>query len=79
MLILIAVVIIVFFVQNMELITIKFLKQEFKIYTFAALLLFYILGAISGGMLLSLIKSATSSTRKEKEAENTEQNKDVQP
>jgi uncharacterized integral membrane protein len=56
--------IVVFFIQNTMPVPIRFLAMELQnIPVFLALLIFYVLGAVSGSLLFSLIKSATGSNK----------------
>jgi lipopolysaccharide assembly protein A len=57
LLVLILIMIIIFSVQNFGIILIKFINWELKIPLFVAFLLVYILGAISGSLLFSLIRT----------------------
>ncbi|MFO7721598.1 MAG: hypothetical protein R6V49_00075 [Bacteroidales bacterium] len=56
---LIFIVILVFTFQNFSMVLIKFLNWKIEMPLFVSLVLFYILGGISGGLLLSLIREAT--------------------
>ncbi len=56
--------IIIFSFQNIDSMTIMFLFWKIDIPIFASVILIYILGAISGGLLFSLIKKISSSNNK---------------
>jgi len=70
---LIGIAILIFFIQNAEIITIRFLKLELSnIPLFLALLIFYILGAVSGGLLYSLVKSLSSANSRKQEEDSAD-------
>jgi len=68
-LVLLLLVIIVFSAQNYSLLIIKFLNWKIEIPAFVAFTLFYLIGAVSGGLVISLIRNAT---RADKAQENQE-------
>jgi uncharacterized integral membrane protein len=74
LLVVIGIATLVFFIQNAGIVTIRFLKLELiNIPLFLALLIFYILGAISGGLLFSLVKSLKSREKKSGNEETSHQ------
>ncbi len=59
LLILILIIIIIFSVQNLGSVTIKFLNWSVNIPLFLALIGIYVLGTISGSLLISLFRNIT--------------------
>jgi lipopolysaccharide assembly protein A len=72
LLILILVVILIFCIQNFNLLEIKFLDWGMNLPIFISLMLFYILGGISGGLFISLIKDATKASKSAEKDKSTE-------
>lgn len=66
-LILIVIVLVIFLIQNFGLLEIKFINWKIEIPVFIALFLIYILGAISGSLLFSLIRDVTLSKENSRE------------
>jgi putative membrane protein len=54
--------IVLFTFQNMEIVKINFLNWHLEIPSFIASVSFYILGALSGGLLYSMLKNLSNST-----------------
>jgi uncharacterized integral membrane protein len=64
-------VIIVFSAQNYSLLIIKFLNWKIEIPAFVAFTLFYLIGAVSGGLVISLIRNATRANTAPEQQENS--------
>jgi uncharacterized integral membrane protein len=65
----ILVVIIIFSAQNYSLLIIKFLNWKIEIPAFVAFTLFYLVGAVSGGLMISLIRNATKANKEQETRE----------
>lgn len=70
LLLLLIVIIVVFTAQNMEMVNIKFLSWHLELPLSISAVLIYVLGAVSGGILFSTIKSI--STKSYGEGKNTD-------
>lgn len=57
-------IVVVFSFQNFESIFISFLGWQVNLPVFAAVIIIYILGAVTGGLLLSMIKKITTTEKK---------------
>lgn len=66
---LIFIVLIISLVQNLSVVIIHFLNWKLEIPVFVALILIYILGAISGSLLFGLIRSAVGGQEETKQEE----------
>lgn len=64
LLVLIVIAAVIFIFQNMETVSLKFLGWQLEIPLSAASVLLYILGAISGGLLFSVLKKLTLEDKK---------------
>lgn len=64
LLVLIVITAVIFIFQNMETVSLKFLGWQLGIPLSAASVLLYILGAISGGLLFSVLKKLTLEDKK---------------
>lgn len=55
---------IIFIIQNMETVSLKFITWRLEIPLSAASVLLYVLGAFSGGLLFSILKKLTHENKK---------------
>ncbi len=63
-LILFVVAVVVFALQNMELVKLKFLHMHLQVPLSFASIALYVLGALSGGLVLSMLRRITTDDRK---------------
>ena len=66
LLLLFVLAVVIFTLQNLELVNIRFLDWHMEIPLSLASVLFYIMGAISGGLLFSMLIELTSSNSRNK-------------
>jgi len=73
LLIILVVLAVIFTVQNMETVKLSFLKYHVEIPLSFASIIIYVLGAISGGLLFSLLKKLTFDDKPEDDKNITKQ------
>lgn len=66
LLFLIVAIALIFIIQNMETVSLKFIKWRLEIPLSAASVLLYGLGAVSGGLFFSMLRKLTQETLKKK-------------
>jgi uncharacterized integral membrane protein len=64
LLFIILLMILIFSIQNFSLVMFTFINWKLEIHVFVAMVMIYVLGAISGSLFLSLIKSIAKDTGK---------------